>query len=86
MLRIDLGALRHGPIEMAQALSADDTLFEGLEFQLSNDVHLHGRINEAGGGRFYWHGRLETQVNSPCRRCLTPVPVEIKHPIEVLFT
>ena len=86
MLRIDLGALRHGPIEMAQVVSADDTLFDELEFQLSKDVHLHGRINEAGGGRYYWHGRLETEVRSPCRRCLVPVPVAIKHPIEVLFT
>ena len=86
MLRIDLGALRQGPIEMAQSVSADDTAFEGLEFQLSKDVRLHGRLNDAGGGRYYWHGRLETEVSCPCRRCLVPVPVEIQHAIEVLFT
>jgi uncharacterized protein len=86
MLRIDLGALRHGPIDMFQMVSANDSLFDGLEFQLSRDVRLHGRLMEAGAGRYYWHGRLETQVQSPCRRCLTPVAVDVEHPIEVLFT
>jgi len=86
MLRIDLGALRHGPIDMAQVVSADDTLLEGLEFQLSKDVSLHGRLMEAGAGRYYWHGRLETQVQCPCRRCLATVTVDVEHPIEVLFT
>ena len=86
MLRIDLGALRHGPIDMAQAISADDTLFEGFEFQLSRNVHLSGRLMEAGGGRYYWHGRLETQIISPCRRCLVPATVDVSHAVEVLFT
>lgn len=86
MLRIDLGALRHGPIEMVQTVSADDTLFEGLGFQLSSEVRLQGRLMETGGGRYFWHGGLETQVEMACRRCLTPVAVDVKHPIEVLFT
>ncbi len=86
MLRIDLGALRHGSIDMAQVVSADDTLFEGLEFPLSHDVQLHGRLMEAGSGRYYWRGKLETQVLSPCRRCLAPVSVDISHDVEVLFT
>ena len=71
---------------MSQAVGADDTLFEGLEFQLSKDVSLHGRLMDAGGGRYYWHGRLETEIQSPCRRCLKTVTVDVKHPIEVLFT
>ena len=86
MLRIDLGALRHGSIDMAQTVSADDTLFEGLEIQLSHDVQLSGRLMEAGSGRYYWHGKLETQVLSPCRRCLVPVSVDVSHNVEVLFT
>ena len=71
---------------MAQTVSADDALFEGLEFQLSRDVHLNGRLMEAGSGRFYWHGMLETQIISPCRRCLMPVAVNVSHVVEVLFT
>jgi uncharacterized protein len=86
MLRIDLGALRHGSIDVAQTVSADDALFEGLEFQLSHDVRLSGRLMEAGSGRYYWRGTLETQICSPCRRCLAPVSVDISHQVEVLFT
>lgn len=86
MLRIDLSALRHGPVDMAQAVSAGDNLFESLEFELSEDVQLHGRLMEAGGGRYFWHGKLETRVVSPCRRCLVPVTVEVSHAVEVLFT
>ena len=71
---------------MAQTVSADDALFEGLEFQLSHDVQLNGRLMEAGSGRYYWHGKLETQVQSRCRRCLTPVSVNVSHAFEVLFT
>jgi len=86
MLRIDLGALRRGPIDMAQTVAADDTLFDGLEFQLSSDVHLTGRLMSAGSGRYYWHGRMATQVTRPCRRCLVPVSVEVSNDVEVLFT
>jgi len=86
MLRIDLGALHHGPIVMDQVVSAGDKLFEGLEFELSEDVKLHGRLMEAGSGSFFWRGRLETRVVSPCRRCLAPVTVDVSHAMEVLFT
>jgi uncharacterized protein len=86
MLRIDLGALRHGPIDMAQTVAMDDQLFEGMEFQLTEDVQVSGRLMEAGGGRYYWHGRLVTQVKSPCRRCLVPVTTDISQAVEVLFT
>jgi uncharacterized protein len=71
---------------MAQTVGADDTLFDGLEFQLSGDVHLTGRLMEAGTGRYYWHGRLATKVTRPCRRCLVPVSVEVSSNVEVLFT
>ncbi len=86
MLPIDLGALRRGPIDMAQTASANDSLFEDLGFQLSQDVRLSGRLMEAGGGRYFWHGRLETQVVCSCRRCLASVSVDVSQPLEVLFT
>ncbi len=71
---------------MAQAVPADDPLFEELEFQLTAPVRLGGRLMDAGMGQYYWHGRLRTSVQSKCRRCLTEVPVEVDQLIEVLFT
>ncbi|UCD23536.1 MAG: DUF177 domain-containing protein [Gemmatimonadota bacterium] len=86
MLRIDLGALREGPVDMVQAVPADDPLFEQLDFQLSGPVQLSGRLMEAGTGRYYWHGGLRTRVKSACRRCLTDLDLAIDQPVEVLFT
>ena len=86
MLRIDLSALRNGPIEMAQAVPASDTALEGLEFQLVGDVRLTGRLMEAGPGSYYWHGQLSARVSQPCRRCLGSVAVDVTRALEVLYT
>ena len=86
MLRIDLSALRNGPIDMAQTVPADDSALEGLEFQLDGGVRLSGRLSETGPGRYYWHGQLLAQVSQPCRRCLTSVAVDVDRAMELLFT
>ena len=86
MLRIDLGALRQGPIEMTQAVPADDPVLEDLEFQLEGGVQLAGRLMEAWPGKYYWHGQLLAKVSRACRRCLAPVAVDIAHTLDVLYT
>ena len=86
MLRIDLGALTEGPIDLAQAVPMDDPLFEQLDFRLSGAVQLSGRLMEAGAGSYYWQGSLRTRVRASCRRCLADVEVEIDQPVGVLFT
>ncbi len=86
MLRIDLSALRNGPIDMTQTVPTDDATLEGLEFQLEGGVRLAGRLSEAGPGRYYWHGKMLTQVSLPCRRCLAPVSVAIDRAMELLYT
>jgi uncharacterized protein len=86
MLRIGLGALRQGPLDVARAVPADDAVFEKLEFQLSEPVHLGGRLMDAGIGQYYWHGTLRTRVKAECRRCLTETEVEIDQQVEALFT
>jgi uncharacterized protein len=86
MLRIDLGALRQGPIDMAQTVPTDDPVFDKLEFQLGEPVRLSGRLMDAGIGRYYWHGDMKTRVKSVCRRCLAEVRVQIEQPLEILFT
>lgn len=86
MLRIDLGALSAGPIGLAQVVSADDPLFEQLEFELCQPVRLSGRLTDAGNNRYYWQGGLQTRVKTTCRRCLADLEVEIEQPVQVLFT
>jgi uncharacterized protein len=86
MLRIDLGALRHGPIDMVQEVPTGDPAFQHLEFELGEPVHVSGRLMEAGSGSYYWHGELRTSVKGACRRCLADVNVRIVQPVNVLFT
>ena len=86
MLRFDLGALRQGPLDVAQAVPADDPVFEQLEFQLAGPVHLGGRLMDAGIGQYYWHGTLRTRVKSECRRCLAATVIEVEQQVEALFT
>jgi len=86
MLRIDLGALRRGPLDVAQVVAADDPVFEQIEFQLMEPVRLSGRLMDAGMGQYYWHGGLRARVLSECRRCLTYVEVDVDQQVEVLFT
>jgi uncharacterized protein len=86
MLRIDLGALRQGPIVLAQVVPADDPAFDKLEFELSEPVHLSGRLMDAGTGRYYWQGGLRTRMRTTCRRCLAGVEIDIAQEVSVLFT
>ena len=86
MLRIDLGALSDGPIDMVQAVPVDDPVFEHLDFELSRPVHLSGRLMDTGEGRYYWLGALHTSVKMTCRRCLTNLELKIDQPVGVLFT
>jgi uncharacterized protein len=86
MLRIDLGALRHGPIDMVQEVPAGDPAFAHLEFDLGGPVKLSGRLMDAGAGRYFWHGELRTSVSASCRRCLAAVDVQVVQPVSVLFT
>ena len=86
MLRIGLGTLEQGPVETAGEVAADDPLFKGLNFSLSEPVRVTGLMTAAGSGSFYWRGALETAAEVSCRRCLAPAAVRLDVPVSVLFT
>src|SRR2546422_9197972 len=86
MLQVDIRELARGPVDMAGELAGNDPLFAGLDFVLAGPVQVRGRLQAAGEGRFYWHGRLSAQVAEQCRRCLAPVAVNVAADIGALFT
>jgi uncharacterized protein len=86
MLRVNLGALVDGAIEVDATVPADDSRFEGLDFRLIGPVEVTGRLSEAGDGDYYLHGRLAALVESTCRRCLEPVSVGAEAELDALFT
>src|SRR5256885_3193861 len=72
MLQVDLRELARGPVETKAELAGDDPLFEGVAVALADPVAVGGRLQAAGGGRFYLHGSLPRPGSGEWRRCLTP--------------
>lgn len=86
MVRVDLRAVFAGPVETVADISADDPLFEGVDFSLAAPVRIRGRLTESGPGRYYWDAELRTVVEAFCRRCLARVEVPVNSKLGVLFT
>ncbi|HEX9704926.1 MAG TPA: DUF177 domain-containing protein [Gemmatimonadales bacterium] len=86
MLEVDLRDLARGPVETRGVLAADDPVLLGTETVLARPVAITGRLQAAGEGRFYWHGRLQAVVAAECRRCLAPVTVPLAVEIGALFS
>lgn len=86
MLEVDIRELRHGPVETTGELAAADPLFEGLEVSLDGPLAVGGTLERAGQDGFFWHGQLEGQVRSMCRRCLTEFVMPVVQSVEVLFS
>ncbi len=85
MLRIDLAAVREGPVETDAELAADDPLVVGTDVALASPLVVSGRLSTAGEGRYYWQARLETVVQAECRRCLAPVRVPLSQSLGLVF-
>jgi uncharacterized protein len=42
-------------------------------------------VSAAGGGRYYWSGRIEGTAEQFCTRCLDPVKVTVSEDVRALF-
>jgi uncharacterized protein len=85
MLRIDLAAVREGPVETAAQVAADDPLVAGAGVALASPLVVSGRLSSAGEGKYYWQARLATVVEAECRRCLAPVRVPLSQSLGLVF-
>jgi uncharacterized protein len=85
MLRIDLAALREGPVETAAEIAAGDPLVAGTGVALAAPLVVTGRLSTAGEGKYYWQARLVTVVQAECRRCLAPVRVPLSQSLGLIF-
>lgn len=85
MLRIDLAAVREGPVAISERLAPADPLLAGAGIALASPLVVAGRLSTAGEGRYYWQGTLETVVRAECRRCLAPVGVPVSQALGVVF-
>lgn len=86
MLRVDLRDLNRGPVETVGRLEPDDPVFAGLELDLIGPVSVEGRLQATGPGEYFWRARLQADVRSDCRRCLTDVVRHVDEHVDVLFS
>ena len=86
MLRVDLRAAATDPVETDAEVLATDPALADLDTVPTRPVLVSGRLMGAGPGAYYWAGRVRTQVQVTCRRCLTPVLVDVDDPVRLLFT
>lgn len=85
MLRIDLAAVREGPVAVADRIAPDDPLVKATGLALAAPIAVGGRLSTAGDDKFYWQASLETVVRAQCRRCLAPVDVPISESLGLVF-
>ncbi|HXY68593.1 MAG TPA: DUF177 domain-containing protein [Gemmatimonadales bacterium] len=85
MLRIDLAAVREGPVAVADQIAPDDPLVKATGLALAAPLAVGGRLSTAGEGRYYWQASLDTVVRAECRRCLAPVDVPISESLGLIF-
>src|SRR5438094_8817778 len=85
MLQVDLRELARGPVDTAGQLAGSDPLFERLTVALIEPVHVAGRLQDAGEGRFYWRAWLRPRLAGECRRGLTVLTVSVVADVDALF-
>ncbi len=85
MLRIDLAAVREGPVAVADELAPADPLLAGVGITLAAPLKVSGRLSTAGEGQYYWQAKLETVIRAECRRCLAPVDVPLSQSLGLVF-
>lgn len=85
MLRIDLAAVREGPVSVADELAPADPRLTGAGITLAAPLQVSGRLSAAGEGKYYWQAKLETVIRGECRRCLAPVDVPLSQTLGLVF-
>lgn len=58
---------------------------ESREFRISAPVKLTARLVSADGGAYRLRGRLETEVELPCVRCLEPFRTAVREELDLLY-
>ena len=85
MLLFDIRSVEAKAAQVDAELSPEDPVWQPGDPVPANPLRVTGRLSSAGGGRFYWHGRLAGDVTIPCRRCLEDTSVHVQDESHVIF-
>lgn len=85
MLSFDIRAVESQAQPVHGALAADDPIWAPSDPLPQDAVAVEGRLSTAGGGRFWFSGRLSGSTVVSCRRCLTDVVAPVSDEVSALF-
>ncbi len=86
MLRVDIRALRQGPVATTGQLAPDDPVWQDLALDLRDPVRVTGTLQASGREAYYWQGEIRGTVHGECRRCLSEVVSEFVVPVHAIFS
>jgi uncharacterized protein len=85
MLNLSLAAVYRGGARAQWEVPRDHPLWEGAAIALADAVRVEVEANPMGEGAVLVRGQIRTRVEDTCRRCLTPVEVQVDEAIDLLF-
>ena len=85
MLSFDIRSLADRAALVDGQLTADDAVWHAGDPRPDEAVQVAGRLSTAGSDRFYFSGRIQGEVTTECRRCLTDVTAPIDEEVQLIF-
>jgi uncharacterized protein len=85
MLSFDKRAVEAKAAIVDEVLPANDSVWQASDAVPTGPLKVTGRLSAAGSGRFYWHGKIEGDLITPCRRCLADAKVHVQDESHVIF-
>lgn len=85
MLSYDIRELDRHAVQVGGELAADDPIWGDADTRPAGPIRVTGRLSHAGGGRYYWSGKIEGIADLECRRCLTEMSVDVDEDSNAIF-
>lgn len=85
MLQFDMRSVEAKAVQVDAELAPGDEVWKEGDPVPDKPLRVTGRLSSAGGGRFYWHGKISGDVTMPCRRCLADATVHVQDEVQVIF-
>jgi uncharacterized protein len=84
MPTLNLAAVSRGEVDVRDEVAPDDPLWEGTGLALREPLRVELRANPVGEG-ILLRGRMATELQLECRRCLKEVPTPVDVHVDLLF-
>ncbi len=84
MLILSLTAVAREPVRIRGEIAVDDPVWEGAEIEFVGPPRVDIEARPVGEGVLV-RGEIEARIRADCRRCLSPVQVDVRDSIDLLY-